>query len=80
MNRFMKPERRPSPQTQGVVQSPSRKDLSSSTRRAEGLARFVATNLAGLAHGERPVVNGKAGVLSAQGSTPPSGIILGWSA
>jgi hypothetical protein len=28
---------------------------------------------AGPAHGERPIVNGKAGVLSASGSTPPSG-------
>lgn len=31
-----------------------------------------ATNCSGPAHGEHPVVNGKAGVLSAQGSTPPS--------
>jgi len=31
-----------------------------------------APNCSGPAHGEHPVVNGKAGVLSAQGSTPPS--------
>lgn len=37
---------------------------------------LAALSSAGSAHGERPVVNGKAGVLSAQGSTPPSGTKL----
>ena len=34
------------------------------------------TNYAGPAHGEHPVVNGKAGAARASGSTPPSGITL----